>query len=384
MSVELRMCEVGSELQQPRGKGLLRDFLDLPSYVFRDDPNWVRPLDFELTERLSKKNPFFQHAEGAVLVAYRNGRPVGRCTAQVDHEHLARHKDATGFFGFFDTVNEPEVASALLEKAGGWLKERGMRAVRGPMSLSINEEMGCLVDGFDTRPMIMMPHHQPYQGGLIEAAGYRKIKDVYAWYYTPGAISERARRASEEIKKLPEVTSRPLDLSNLERDIRVGMDIFNDAWSDNWGFVPLTEAELKKMASDLRLLLIKEMTMIVSIDGEPAGICIALPDLNSMIYDFDGKLSPRNVARLLWRLKGLKPHRARLVLLGIRKKWRHVRKYAALSAFMYAQINEAGRKIHIREAELSWTLEDNGPVNTGIKVMGGKIYKTYRVYQHDL
>jgi len=384
MSVELRMCEVGSELQQPRGKGLLRDFLDLPSYVFRDDPNWVRPLDFELTERLSKKNPFFQHAEGVVLVAYRNGRPVGRCTAQVDHEHLARHKDATGFFGFFDTVDEPEVASALLEKAGGWLKERGMRAVRGPMSLSINEEMGCLVNGFDTRPMIMMPHHRPYQGGLIEAAGYRKIKDVYAWYYTPGAISERARRASEEIKKLPEVTSRPLDLSNLERDIRVGMDIFNDAWSDNWGFVPLTEAELKKMASDLRLLLIKEMTMIVSIDGEPAGICIALPDLNSMIYDFDGKLSPLNVARLLWRLKGLKPHRARLVLLGIRKKWRHVRKYAALSAFMYAQINEAGRKIHIREAELSWTLEDNGPVNTGIKVVGGKIYKTYRVYQHEL
>lgn len=384
MSVELRMVEVGPEQKRPGSKTLLRDFLDLPSYIYRDDPNWIRPLNLDLSERLSTKNPFFLHAEGALLVAYRNGKPVGRCTAQIDREHLARHKDDAGFFGFFDTINDPTVAGALLEAAEKWVKGRGMVRVRGPMSLSINEEMGCLVDGFGTPPMIMMPHHLPYQGGLIEQAGYQKLKDVYAWHYTPGEISNRARRAAEEIGKLPEVTWRPIDMKHLERDIRIGMDIFNDAWADNWGFVPMTEPELKKTASDMKLLLNPELTMIVSIDGEPAGICIALPDLNALIHDFNGKLTPGNVARLLWRLKGLRPNRARLILLGIRRKLRHVRKYAALSAFMYAHINEVGRKIHIREAELSWTLEDNGPVNAGIRMMGGKVYKTYRVYQREL
>jgi hypothetical protein len=384
MSVELRTVEVGPELKRAPGKRLLRDFLDLPSVIFRDDPNWIRPLDFELTERLSPKNPFFLHAEGALLVAYRDGKPVGRCTAQIDREHLARHKDAAGFFGFLDTIDDPEVARALLDAAAGWVKARGMGRLRGPMSLSINEEIGCLVDGFATPPMILMPHHRPYQGGLIEQAGLRKLKDVFAWGYQPGILSPRARRAADEIEKLPEVTWRHIDMKNIEADVRIGMDIFNDAWSDNWGFVPLTEPELKKMASDMKLLLDPRLTLIVSIDGEPAGICIALPDLNSLIYDFNGKLSPLNVARLLWRLKGLKPNRARLVLLGLRRKLRYVRKYAALSAFMYAKINDIGRQIHIRQAELSWTLEDNGPVNAGIRMMGGKVYKTYRLYEREL
>lgn len=384
MSVEIRMAEVGGELKRPAGKKLLRDFLDFPEVIFRDDANWVRPLDFDLTERLSRKNPFFEHADGAVFVAYRNGQPVGRCTAQIDREHLARHNDAAGFFGFFDTVEDPEVARALLARAEGWLRQRGMKSIRGPISLSINEELGCLVSGFETPPMILMPHHRPYQGGLIEQAGYQKLKDVFAWRYTPGELSPRARRAAAEIEQMPEITCRPVDVKNLERDIRIGMDIFNDAWSDNWGFVPLTEAELKKMASDMRLLIIPELTQVVSLNGEPVAICIALPDLNAMIRGFHGKLSPYNIARLIWRLKGLKPNRARLVLLGIRKKLRHVRKYAALSAYMYARVNEAGRKIHIREAELSWTLEDNGPVNAGIRLMGGKVYKTYRVYERSL
>ncbi|MCS6901515.1 MAG: hypothetical protein NZX77_17320, partial [Polyangiaceae bacterium] len=273
---------------------------------------------------------------------------------------------------------------ALLRTAEDWVKGRGMTSLRGPFSLSINEEIGCLVEGFDTPPMILMPHHRPYQGGLIEKAGYTKLKDVFAWSYTPSEVSPRARRAAEEIERLPEVTWRPIDLKHMERDIRIGMEIFNDAWADNWGFVPLTEAELKKMASDMKLLLDPALTMIVFVEGEPAGICIALPDLNDSLKGLDGKLTLANLARLLWRLKVVRPQRARLILLGIRRKLRHVRKYAALSAFMYTKINEIGRRIHIREAELSWTLEDNGPVNAGIRMMGGKIYKTYRIYQRVL
>lgn len=384
MSVELRMVEIGPEQKRRENKALLRDFLDLPSSIYQDDPNWIRPLNIDMSERLSNKNPFFLHAEGALLVAYRDGKAVGRCTAQIDREHLAKHKDSAGFFGFFDTINDPTVAKALLDASEKWARGRGMSRLRGPMSLSINEEIGCLISGFETPPMILMQHHRPYQGDLIEQAGYSKLKDIYAWHYLPGEISSRARRAAEEIRQLPEVTWRPIDMKNIERDVRIGMDIFNDAWADNWGFVPMTEPELKKMASDMKLLLNPDLTMIVSVDGEPAGICIALPDLNSLIHDFNGRLSPYNIARLLWRIKGLGPNRARLILLGIRRKLRHVRKYAALSAFMYTHINEIGRKIHIREAELSWTLEDNGPINAGIRMMGGKIYKTYRLYEREL
>ena len=384
MTVEIKQAPIGDELHRGEGKKLLRDFLDVVSYIYAQDAQYVRALDFELKDRLSKKNPFFLHAEGAAFVAYRNGRPVGRCTAQIDREHLAKYKDDAGFFGFFDTIDDPEVARALLDAAARWLKERGMKLIRGPLSLCINEELGCLVDGFDTPPMILMPHARTYQGGLIEQAGLPKLKDFYAWKYVPGEVPKRARKAADEVAALPEITYRQVDPRNMERDVHIFMEIFNDAWSDNWGSVPLTEAELAKMASDMKLLMIPELTMLVSVDGEPSGIAIALPNLNAMIKDFDGALNPITVAKLLWRLKVQGPDQARLVILGIRKKLRHVRKYAGLSAFMYVKLNDTGQRLGIRWGELSWTLEDNGPMNAGIRMMGGKVYKTYRMYQKGL
>jgi hypothetical protein len=384
MSVEVRQAVVGEELESAKGKVLLRDFLDVVSYIYRDDSRYVRSLDMDLRDRLSRKNPFFEHAEGVIFVAYRNGKPVGRCSAQIDREHLARHQDDASFFGFLDTIDDPEVARELLTRAEAWLIAQGMKVARGPMSLSINEEMGCLIDGFDTPPMLLMPHHRTYQGGLIEQAGYGKLKDVFAWKYVPGEVPPRARRATEEIEKLPEISVRMLDKGHMERDTRIVMEIFNDAWSDNWGFVPLTENELKKMAADFKLLLVPELTLLVSIDQEPVGIAVALPNINPMIRDLNGKLGPIEIAKLLWRLKVQGPDQARLIILGIKKKLRHVRKYAGLSAFMYSRINDAGRKIGIRFGELSWTLEDNGPINVGIKLMGGKVYKTYRVYEKNL
>jgi hypothetical protein len=384
MSVEVRQAVVGEELESAAGKALLRDFLDVVSYIYRDDTRYIRSLDMDLRDRLSRKNPFFEHAEAAVFVAYRNGKPVGRCTAQIDQEHLALHKDGAGFFGFLDTIDDPEVARELLARAEAWLAGKGMKVARGPMSLSINEELGCLVDGFDTPPMLLMPHHRTYQGGLIQQAGYEKLKDFFAWKYIPGEVPPRARRATAEMEKLPEITVRLLDKSQIERDVNIVMELFNDAWSDNWGFVPLTKNELKKMAADFKLLLVPELTLLVSIDQEPVAFAIALPNINPMIRDLNGKLGPIEIAKLLWRLKVQGPDQARLILLGIRKKLRHVRKYAGLSAFMYTRINDAGRKLGIRFGELSWTVEDNGPINVGIKLMGGKIYKTYRVYEKSL
>jgi hypothetical protein len=375
MSVEIRETPLG---------GRLEPFLDVVNYIYRDDPNYVRPLDMDMKQRLSRKNPLFQHAEGTLFTAHRNGYCVGRVSAQIDREHIARHKDDAGFFGFLDTIDDEEVSGALLEAAAGWLRERGMKRIRGPISMSINEELGCLVDGFDTPPMILMQHHRPYQGGLIEKAGLTKLKDFYAWRYTVGDVPRRAQKAHDDIAALPEVKSRHVDMKNLEADLRVVMDVFNDAWSDNWSFVPFSEAELVKMGEDLKMIAIPELSLITEVDGEPAAVAIALPNINELIRDMNGKLFPGGIAKLLWRLKVVGPKTARLAILGIRKKYRNNRKYAALSAYTYTRMNRAGRDIGIQWGELSWTDEDNGPVNVGIKFMGGKIYKRYRVYERML
>lgn len=375
MRIDIREIPLGGDL---------RPFLDVANAVYSDDPCYVRPLDFDLKDRLSRKNPFFQNAEGTAFVAFKGGKPVGRITAQIDRGHLARYKDETGFFGFLDTIDDEEVCKALLDRAKAWLHARGMKKVRGPMSLNVNEEMGCLIEGFDTPPMIMMPHHRSYQGKLIEKAGLTKAKDVYAWKYIPGEVPKRAAKAHADIAKLPEVKVRRMDRANLERDVRIVMDIFNDAWSENWGFVPLTEAELAKMAADMKLILDPELTRIAEIDGEPAAFTVALPNINEAIRDLDGKLFPFGVAKLLYRLKVQKVKTLRLALLGIRRKYRHIRQYAGLSTYLYVDMNESARKMGVRMGELSWTLEDNGPVNVGIKMMGGTVYKKYRVYEGEV
>jgi hypothetical protein len=375
MALEIRETAIG---------GKLNDFLNVVDYVYRGDPSYVRPLDMEMKDRLSLKNPFFEHAEGVIFTAHRNGWCVGRITAQVDREHLARYKDDVGSFGFLDTIDDAEVAKALLDAASNWLRARGMKAIRGPLSLSLNEEMGCLVDGFDTPPMIMMPHHRAYQGGLIEQAGFSKLKDAYAWRYHVGDVPPRVRKAHDDIEAMPEVKSRHVDMKNLDADLRIIMNVYNDAWSDNWAFVASTERELSKMAADLKLIAFPELSYITEIDGEPAAVALALPNLNELIKDMKGKLGPLGLPKLIWRLKVVGPHTARLIILGIRKKFRGHRKYAALSAYLYAKMNAAGKRLGLEGGELSWTLEDNAPVNTGIKLMGGKIYKTYRLYEKAL
>jgi len=375
MPLEIRETPVG---------GKLNDFLNVVDYVYRGDPSYVRPLDMEMKDRLSLKNPFFEHAEGVIFTAHRNGWCVGRITAQIDREHLARYKDDVGSFGFLDTIDDADVAKALLDAASNWLRARGMKTIRGPLSLSLNDEMGCLVDGFDTPPMIMMPHHRQYQGGLIEQAGFSKLKDAYAWRYHVGDVPPRVRKAHDDIEAMPEVKSRHVDMKNLDADLRIIMDVYNDAWNDNWGFVAQTERELSKMAADLKLIAFPELSYITEIDGEPAAVALALPNLNELIKDLKGKLGPLGLPKLIWRLKVVGPHTARLIILGIKKKFRGHRKYAALSAYLYAKMNAAGKRLGLEGGELSWTLEDNAPVNTGIKLMGGKIYKTYRLYEKAL
>jgi len=366
-------------------KSARADFLNVVDDIYAADPHYVRPLDMDVGERLDEENnPFFDHGEATAWVAYRGGRPCGRITASIDHAHLDCHGDGAGFFGFLDTVDDGEVASVLLERAAGWLRGRGMTRIRGPLSLSINEESGCLVDGFDSPPMIMMPHHRPYQGGLIEQAGFAKVKDLYAWRYDIGRVPPRAQKAHDEILALPEVTARPMELTRLEEDVDAMLDVYNDAWGDNWGFVSATEREMQKTAADLRLIAVPEITRLVFIDGEVAAVALALPNVNELIADARGKLLPTGGLKLLWRLRVRGPRSGRLMLLGIRRKWRAVRRYAGLSAYLYVALNQAAHLLGMRRAELSWTLDDNAAVNAGIRMMGGSIYKTYRLYEKAL
>lgn len=362
----------------------LGDFLRVPRLVFAGDPAWIASLDFMVREQLSPRNPFFDHAEVALFTARKDDKLVGRISAQVDQEHLLRHKDATGFFGFFDTIEDEEVAKALVGAAGDWLRTRGMKRMRGPFSLSINEEVGLLVHGFEWPPMVMTPHSTRYQGRLAEAAGLERVKDLLAWRYVVDELPPRATRAWEQIKSYPEVRLRTLSQKRLDEELSLVLEIQDDAWSDNWGHVSLTPAEARKAAQDLKLVLDDELAILAEIEGEPAGMCIAVPNLNEAIAGLGGSLFPLGWARLLWRLKVRHPRTARLFLLGIKKKFRNVKRYGALALAMIAEIAVRGRRVGIEWGELSWTLEDNAPVNLAIKSVRGTHYKTFRVYEKPL
>ncbi len=373
------------EIRQHRPGEALGSFLRVAREVYRGDPCWVPPLEMEIRDRLTPgKNPFFDHAEGVLFTAWDGDRPVGRATAQIDHEHLRVHDDETGFFGFFDTVDDVRVARALVEAAQGWLRVRGMKRMRGPLSLNINEEVGTLIEGFDTPPMLMMPHARPYQAAVMEAAGLAKAKDLFAWRYDVGTPHRRADRAWQDMQEMPEVRFRSIRKRDLDREIHTILEIFNDAWSDNWGFVPATEAEARKMVQDLKLIIDEDLAFFAEIDGRPVGICVTLPNLNEAIADLGGKLLPFGLVKLLWRLKVKGPKSARLLMLGLRKELRGVKRYGGLSLAMYVEVSKRGVKKGMEWGELSWTLEDNHPINLGIRAMGAKVYKKYRVFETEL
>lgn len=376
MSIRIREHRPGRDLDA---------FLRVPELLYKGDPGFVMPLFMEQRDRLTpKKNPFFQHAEATLFTAYKDGKLAGRISAQVDRGHLALHADSTGFFGFFDTINDDRVGRALVDAAATWLRVRGMKRMRGPYSLSINEEIGTLIEGQAEPSMLFMPYHRAYQDQIATAVGLSKAKDLYSWKYLVGNLPPRALKAHEEVKIMPEVRIRPVDKRNVERDVRIVVDIYNDAWSDNYGFVPLTEPELAKMAEDMKLILDDQIALIAEIDGKPAAVALALPNVNEAIHDLDGKLFPFGLAKLLYRVKVKRPKSAMLRILGIKKEFRSKKRYGGLSAALYVEMAQRGQAAGYEWGELGWTLEDNRPVNLGIKMMGGEIYKRYRVYEKSL
>jgi len=361
-------------------------FLNLQHLTYRHDPNWVPPLRIECLERVfPRKNPVFEHLEAGFWIATRNGLEVGRISAQVDRLAQQAAHPGLGYFGMFECENNLETALALFQQAEAWLREHGMSTVRGPFSLSINEESGLLVDGFDTRPMILMGHAPPYYQCLLEAAGYRKAKDLYAY------LLDIRKRFSPDIYRLiargeasPRIRMRRIDMKHYAREVAVLFSVFNDAWQDNWGFVPFTEAEMRHTAQSMKPLMQAHRVYICEYDGEPAAMMVTLPNINQFLTDLDGKLLPFGWAKLLWRLRFRYPVEVRVPLMGVRQALQKTRSGALMALMM---IEASRREVSQRGgcwAELSWILEDNQAMCKLLDQIGCRIYKTYRIYEKSI
>ena len=365
-------------------KAELERFIRVAMRLGEGDPNYIAPLMYERREALSPKvNPFFQHADWQFWLAVKDGRDVGRISAQIDHPAKTDPAAPDGFFGLIAAEDDPEIFAALLKTAEDWLRAKGRARIIGPLNLSINEEVGLLVDGFDTPPMLMMGHDGRWTGRRIEEQGYAKAKDVYAYIsgvpVFPPAVEIRLRRPPPL-----GVVIRPINMKDFDGEVRTLVDIWNDAWAGNWGFAPITEAETRHLGESLKLLLHPRLIWFVEIDGEAAGFGALLPNLNDAIFDLKGKLAPFGWAKLLWRLKVKGVKRGRVPLMGVKRKFSH----DARGAFAPFMILEAFRreavKLGITEAEYSWILEDNMPMRHILEAFGARIYKTYRLYGKSL
>jgi hypothetical protein len=363
-----------------------RDFLDVPFALYRDDPTWVAPLYLERLDHLNpKKNPYFKHAEAQLFVAYRGGRPVGRISAQHDRLRLEHHKDNTGQFGFFESENDPAIAQALFTAAEHWLKARGLARVQGPFNFSINDELGLLVKGFERKPNMMMGHARPYYDALVAGNGYRKIKDLIAYYTEDlGPLPPLLMRVTKRALASGDIVIRPLDKKNIKHDIAIVMDIFNDAWSHNWGFVPFTSAELEKLANDMKMLVHGDYVAIATYKGELAAMSVTLPNLNDWIDGFNGRLLPFNWLKLAKSVIAKRPHSIRMPLLGVRKKFQDSLAGSALAVSVIDHVRNYHISRGTKACEMSWILEDNMRIRHIIEELGGIADKTYRIYGKDL
>ncbi len=374
------------EVERVEGRRGLARFLAVPDPIYRDDPCWVKPLDLERRQHLDPaENPFLRRIEIAFFVARRDGHDVGRITAQVNRAHLERYRDATGHFGFLEGEDDPEVFEALTRTAEGWLAERGMRRVAGPFDPSINDSCGLLVEGFETVPSMMMGHHRPWYGRRLEELGYRKAKDLLCyWFDVQAPLPRAAEAAMARAARSAKIRTRPLDMRRYEDEIRTICAIFNDAWSDNWGFLPFDEAEALHLARSIRPLVGPRDFVLAELEGEPAAMLVVLPNLNLAIRDLGGRLLPFGWLKLLWRLRVRGVPEWRMPLMGVRKAYQNGPLGAALALSVIAEIKRVHTPRGTRGAELSWVLEDNRRVRTIIELCGGRPYKTYRIYEKEL
>jgi len=361
-------------------------FCEVNSICMQGANVWVPPIKQMVLNQINpNKNSWFQNGEAHFLIAEIDNKPVGRLSVQLDYNHLNLHKDSTGFFGFFDSIDNQEVTNALFKKGFEWLRNKGLRKVRGPFSLNINQESGLLVEGFESPQRMMMGYAKPYYEKLILNTGFFKVKDLFA-YLTPmdTAIPYKYRDILERfINRNSGLSFRHLDMKRYDSDIRIIVDLFNQAWRDNWGFIPMTDIDARNMAKELKPIIIPELVWFAFIDGKPAAMAVALPDFNEMISDLQGSLLPLNWIKLLWRIINRKTwsSRTRIPLMGVAPEYKNKTMGSILALIVIGSIREASLKFNLPICEMSWVLEDNRATRHSLESIGGKIYKTYRVYE---
>lgn len=362
----------------------MKAFISVPWSIYRGDPSWVPPLKFERKGAFSKNNPFFEHARWKAWVAYRQGVAVGRISAQIDEFYLERHDAHTGFFGLLEAPDDPAVFAALFGMAESWLKKQGMRTILGPFNLNINQEIGCLVDGFEIPPYVMMGHARPYYDHSIKEQGFEPAQDTLCYeieaekFAMPDAVQRLLERLSDR------VTVRQVDRKNTASELELLRSIFNDAWSENWGFVPFTREEFLHVGKELFMIVPPDFTWVAEADGEPAAFVILLPNLNEAIADLNGRLFPLGWARLLWRLKIRTPRTARIPLMGVRKKYQNTRLGSALAFKAFQALYDPALRRGVQKAEASWILEQNQPMRNILEKSGAAVSKRYRLYHKAL
>ncbi len=363
-------------------------FLALPYTLYKGEPQWRAPLRFERKDQFSKaKNPAVAGVTRQLFLAKRDGVIVGRIAAFINHAHQAQHKDGAGHFGYFDCEAAPSTGAALLEAAQNWLTSQNCSKMIGPSQWSVNEECGLLIDGFDTPPVLMMPYGRADYQDMLDAAGFEKAIDMYAFQADLSAGYPRPRQTQMMLRiadKDPDIVIRPMRSRQFNQEVDLVMDIFNDAWSENWGYVPFSQAEVKHMAKEIRPIIFKEGLWVGEIKGEAVAYVWMVPDINEAIAGLDGKLLPLGWAKLVHRLKIKGVKQARIPLMGLRKEWHNTKKGLAIVAALCEKVFEEGRKKGFTHCELSWILEDNHGMIRICEQAEAVAYKTYRMYEKEL
>lgn len=356
-------------------------FVRLPWKIYRGDPNWVPPLLADVRGMLDEdEHPFHRHSEVELFLALRGGVPVGRVAAVHNRRHVEHHDEPVGFFGFFETERDEATAGALLDAAGAWLRERGLEVMRGPASFSTNEEVGLLVEGHDRPPAVMMPYHLPYYRDLLEGLGFEEAKTLLAYSHEAGEVPERLERAEEVVRRrYPDVTVRGLRMEAFDEEIERIRAVYNAAWRDNWGFVPMTDAEFEHLAADLKPVVDPDLALVAEDgDGRPVGFALSLPDVNQALRHAGGRLFPFGLLKILWHRRRIDS--VRVITLGLVEEYRG----KGIDALFYLETFRRGLRKGYHKGEFSWILEDNEEMRRPLERMGAEITKRYRLYDRAL
>jgi GNAT superfamily N-acetyltransferase len=369
------------EIREVQGRRDRDRFIKFPWKIYRGDSNWVPPLIIERRAFLDpKQNPFFDHSDVRLFLASDSaGNDVGRIAAIVNHNHIKTHSENAGFFGLFESVNDQGVANRLFEAAAGFLRSSGMQIMRGPENMSINDDLGLLVKGFDLPPTLMMPYNPRYYETLIERYGFSKAMDLYAYLgITDGTIPERLERAVEIGQKRYRYAIRPIDMKKFDREVKWIRQLYNQAWERNWNAIAMTDREFDHLAKDLKMIIDPGLCLLAEVEGKPAGFSLALPDLNQALIHLNGRLFPLGIFTLLYFKRRIT--RTRVLTMGVLPEYRRMGIDMALIHGTYRRAHEK----NWLQSELSWVLETNGAMNNALIRFGFENQKTYRVYDRPL